>query len=277
MKNTFKKFATVTFAAGLLAGAFAPSVHAAKEFEGQKVKVGVVGDADKELWEFVAEKAKNDEGIEIEVVNFSDYNQVNPATEDGSLDLNAFQHIIFLNEWNKANKGDLVSLGFTIVEPLGLYSEKVKKVDELKEGAKIAIPNDPTNQGRALLTLEQAGLIEVDDAKGILASVKDVTKNDKKLVFEELEASQTARSLKDVDAAVINGNYAADSGLTVKDAVFVDVSDKTKIKDDYKNIIAAKGDQKDNKLYKKVVEVYQTDEVAKKIEELSKNSKIPVW
>ena len=277
MKNTFKKFATLTFAAGLLAGAVAPNVHAAKEFEGKKVKVGVVGDADKELWQFVADKAKKDEGIEIEVVNFSDYNQVNPATADGSLDLNAFQHIIFLNEWNKANKGDLVSLGFTIVEPLGLYSEKVKKVDELKEGAKIAIPNDPTNQGRALLTLEQAGLIEVDDAKGILASVKDVTKNDKKLVFEELEASQTARSLKDVDAAVINGNYAADSGLTVKDAVFVDVSDKTKIKDDYKNIIVAKGDQKDNKLYKKVVEIYQTDEVAKKIEELSKNSKIPVW
>lgn len=134
-----------------------------------------------------------------------------------------------------------------------------------------------TNQGRALLTLELAGLIEVDDAKGILASVSDVTKNEKNIKFEEVDASQTARSLKDVDAAVINGNYAADANLTVKDALFVDATDKAKLKDEYKNIIAVKESEKDNKLYKKVVEIFQSDEIAKKIEELSKNSKIPMW
>lgn len=277
MKKWVKTLGTIAVTAGLVFGAVAPTALAAGEFDGQTVKVGVVGDSDKQLWDFVAEKAKKEEGINVEVVNFTDYNLINGATADGSLDLNAFQHIIFLEQWNKENKGDIVNIGFTIIEPLGIYSEKVKSLDEVAEGAKIAIPNDPTNQGRALLTLEAAGLIEVDDAKGILVSTQDVTKNDKKLVFEELDAAQTARSLKDVDAAVINGNYAADAGLTVKDALYVDIQDKTKIKDEYKNIIATRGADKDNKLFNKVVEIYQTDEVAKKIEELSKNSKIPVW
>lgn len=277
MKKWVKTLGIIAVTAGLVFGAVAPTALAAGEFDGQTVKVGVVGDSDKQLWDFVAEKAKKEEGINVEVVNFTDYNLINGATADGSLDLNAFQHIIFLEQWNKENKGDIVSIGFTIVEPLGIYSEKVKSLDEIGDGAKVAIPNDPTNQGRALLTLEAAGLIEVDDAKGILVSTKDVTKNDKNLVFEELDAAQTARSLKDVDAAVINGNYAADAGLTVKDALYVDVQDKTKIKDEYKNIIATRGADKENPLFKKVVEIYQTDEVAKKIEELSKNSKIPVW
>ena len=279
MKKFVKKLGALALAAGLVFGASFPTAQAAKEFVGQKVKLGLVAEADKELWHAVAEKAKKDEGIEIEITNFSDYNLPNAAVEDGSLDLNAFQHIIFLEEWNKANKGKVVNIGFTYVEPQGIYSEKVKSLDELKakDGAKIAIPNDVTNQGRALLTLELAGLIEVDDAKGILASVSDVTKNEKNIKFEEVDASQTARSLKDVDAAVINGNYAADANLTVKDALFVDATDKAKLKDEYKNIIAVKESEKDNKLYKKVVEIFQSDEIAKKIEELSKNSKIPMW
>ena len=253
MKKFVKKLGALALAAGLVFGASFPTAQAAKEFEGQKVKVGAVGEADKELWQAVAEKAKKDEGIEIEITNFSDYNLPNAAVEDGSLDLNAFQHQIFLDSY--------------------LQEDELKA----KDGAKIAIPNDVTNQGRALLTLELAGLIEVDDAKGILASVSDVTKNEKNIKFEEVDASQTARSLKDVDAAVINGNYAADANLTVKDALFVDATDKAKLKDEYKNIIAVKESEKDNKLYKKVVEIFQSDEIAKKIEELSKNSKIPVW
>ena len=283
MKKFVKKLGALALAAGLVFGANFPTAQAAKEFEGQKVKVGVVGEADKELWQVVAEKAKKDEGIEIEITNFSDYNLPNAAVEDGSLDLNAFQHIIFLEEWNKANKGKVVNIGFTYVEPQGIYSEKVKSLDELKakDGAKIAIPNDVTNQGRALLTLELAGLIEVDDAKGILASVSDVTKNDKNIKVSTFHIVKNFVLLNHrffyVDAAVINGNYAADANLTVKDALFVDATDKAKLKDEYKNIIAVKESEKDNKLYKKVVEIFQSDEIAKKIEELSKNSKIPVW
>lgn len=277
MKKFIKQLSAITLAAGLVFGAGA-AVHANdKQFDGQTVKVGVVGDSDKDLWKYVAELAKEKEGITIEIENLSDYNVPNQAVQDGSLDLNAFQHIIFLEEWNKANKGSIVPIGFTIVEPLGLYSEKVEKLEDLKDGATIAIPNDPTNGGRALLALEIAGLIEVDDAKGILPTIKDVTKNEKNLKFEELEASQTARSLKDVDAAIINGNYAADAGLKVEDALFVDVEDKEKLNDAYKNVIATREEDKDNPLYLKVVEIYQSEEVAKKIDELTKGSKIPVW
>lgn len=277
MKKWIKQLGVVSLAASLLVGAGATAHAATKEFDGKVVKVGVVGDSDKELWKYVAELAKEKEGIIIEVENLTDYNIPNQAVQDGSLDLNAFQHQIFLDEWNKANKGDIVSIGFTIVEPLGLYSQKVEKLADLKDGATIAIPNDPTNGGRALLALELAGLIEVDDAKGILPTVKDVTKNEKNLKFEELEASQTARALQDVDASVINGNYAADAGLTVEDALFVDVENKDKLNDAYKNLIATRKADKDNPLYKKVVEIYQSEEVAKKIEEVTKGSKLPVW
>lgn len=277
MKKFIKTISTVALAAGLLAQTGVGVFAAEKEFDGQVVKVGVVGDSDKDIWKYVAQLAKEKEGIVIEIENLTDYNIPNQAVQDGSLDLNAFQHIIFLEEWNKANNGTIESIGFTIVEPMGLYSEKIEKLEDLQDGATIAIPNDPTNQGRALLALEIAGLIEVDDAKGILPTTADVTKNDKNLKFEELEASQTARALKDVDASIINGNYAADAGLLITDAIFSDGEDATKLNDLYKNIIATRKEDKDNPLYKKVVEIYQTKEVADKINELTKGSKITVW
>ncbi|MDO4431884.1 MAG: MetQ/NlpA family ABC transporter substrate-binding protein [Aerococcaceae bacterium] len=277
MKKFIKQLSVASLVAGLALSTGAATFAAEKAFDGQTVKVGVVGDSDKELWEYVAQLAKEKEGIVIEVENLTDYHIPNVAVQDGSLDLNAFQHIIYLEKWNEENKGDIVSIGFTIVEPLGLYSEKVEKLEDLQDGAKIAIPNDATNGGRALLALELAGLIEVDDAKGILPTVKDITKNDKKLEFEEVDAAHTARSLKDVDAAIINGNYAADAGLTVADALFVDVEDKEKLNDAYKNIIATRKADAENPLYKKVVEIYQTEEVAKKIDELTKGTKITAW
>lgn len=277
MKKFIKTISTVALVAGLLAQTGVGVFAAEKEFDGQVVKVGVVGDSDKDIWKYVAQLAKEKEGIVIEIENLTDYNIPNQAVQDGSLDLNAFQHIIFLEEWNKANNGTIESIGFTIVEPMGLYSEKIEKLEDLQDGATIAIPNDPTNQGRALLALEIAGLIEVDDAKGILPTTADVTKNDKNLKFEELEASQTARALKDVDASIINGNYAADAGLLITDAIFSDGEDATKLNDLYKNIIATRKEDKDNPLYKKVVEIYQTKEVADKINELTKGSKITVW
>lgn len=278
MNKWVKKLSTVAIAAGLVLGGVAPSVLAEdKEFDGQTVKVGVVGDVDKELWEYVGELAKKEEGITIEVTNLSDYNQPNQAVKDGSLDLNAFQHIIYLEEWNKENKAELVDIGFTFIEPMGVYSEKIKSLDELKEGDKVAVPNDPTNLGRALLALETAGVIEVDDAKGILPTVKDITKNDKKLEFEEVDAAQTPRSLPDVAVAVINGNYAIDAGLKLSDALFNEGDDVKNLKDEYKNIIVANKENENNPLFKEVVDIYQSDEVAKKIDELSGGAKITVW
>lgn len=276
MKKFIKALSTVTLAGSLLVGA-SSAVQAQGEFEGEKVTVGVVSEAEEQVWEFVAEQALEQEGIEIELVLFTDYVQPNVALQDGSTDLNAFQHVAFLNEWNEANDGDLESLGFSYVTPLGIYSEKVTSIEEISEDAIIAIPNDPTNGGRALLGLELAGLIEVDDAAGILPTVADITDNPLNIQFEELEAAQIAQALPDVDAAVINNTFALDAGLSVEDAIFLDAENPADLPDDYKNVIAVHSDNADSALFAKVVELYQTDEVAEKLKEASNGGDVPAW
>lgn len=249
---------------------------AAGEFEGEQAKVGVVSDNELAVWEFVADKAK-EEGIDLEIVQFTDYVQPNEALANGSLDLNAFQHTAFLNDWNKANDGELEPIGFTYVSPMGAYSQKIKKLEELPEGAKIAIPNDPTNGGRALLLLQSAGLIKVDEAAGVLATVDDVIENPKNLEFEELDAAQVAISLADVDLAVINTNFAIDNDLSLKDALFVDSDNPAELNEEYKNTITVRGEDKDNKLYQHIVELYQSKDVADKIVETSNEADVAAW
>ncbi|XJS10510.1 MetQ/NlpA family ABC transporter substrate-binding protein [Aerococcaceae bacterium WGS1372] len=276
MKKFVQSLASIALASSLLVGATS-SVKAQGEFEGEHVTVGVVSEAEEQVWEFVAEQALEQEGIELELVLFTDYVQPNIALFDGSTDLNAFQHVAFLEEWNEANDGDLVPLGFSYVTPLGVYSDKIASLDELEDGATIAIPNDATNGGRALLALELAGLIEVDDTAGILPTVNDVTANDLNLVFEELEAAQIAQALPDVDAAVINNTFALDAGLSTEDAIFLDAENPAELKDEYKNVIAAKEENKDNPLFNKIVELYQTQEVADKLAEASNGGDVPAW
>lgn len=277
MKKWIKKLSAFALATGLLLPSLATVSAEDKPFDGQKVTVGVAGDDEVKVWEYVAEKAKED-GITLEVTLFNDYVQPNVAVANGSLDLNAFQHIAYLDSWNEENKENLQPLGYTYVSPLGVYSDALKSLDELKEGDTIAIPNDPTNGGRALLVLEQAGLIEVDDKAGVLPTPKDVTKNDKKLKFQELDAAQIASSLKDVAAAVINTNYALDNGLSVsEDAIFVDTEDLSKVNEVYKNVLVAREDQTENELYKHVLSLYQSDDVAEKITEVTKGANIAAW
>ena len=268
MKKFFKSLGVLSLASSVLVGATS-AVQAQGEFEGETVTVGVVSEAEEQVWEFVSEQALEQEGIELELVLFTDYVQPNVALQDGSTDLNAFQHVAFLNEWNEANDGNLEALGFSYVTPLGVYSESITSIEEIPEDAVIAIPNDPTNGGRALLGLELAGLIEVDDEAGILPTVADVTDNPLNIQFEELEAAQIAQALPDVDAAVINNTFALDAGLSVEDAIFLDAENPTDLPDDYKNIIAVNGDNADSELFAKVVELYQTDEVAEKLAEAS--------
>lgn len=276
MKKFVQSLSSIALAAGLLVGA-TTAVQAQGEFEGQHVTVGVVSEAEEQVWEFVAEQALEQEGIELELVLFTDYVQPNIALQDGSTDLNAFQHVAFLEEWNEANDGDLEPIGFSYVTPLGVYSEKITSLDELEDGATIAIPNDATNGGRALLALELAGLIEVDDAAGILPTVNDVTTNDLNLNFEELEAAQIPQSLPDVDAAVINNTFALDAGLSTEDAIFLDAENPADLKDEYKNVIAAKAENADNALFLKIVELYQTEAVAEKLAEASNGGDVPAW
>ncbi|MCW6661133.1 MetQ/NlpA family ABC transporter substrate-binding protein [Aerococcaceae bacterium NML201209] len=272
MKKLFRTL--LATAALVVGGGSLATPFVTQAAEPVKVKLGLTGD-DTRVWDNVKERLAK-EGIEIEYVKFTDYSQPNAALADGSIDLNAFQHQIFLDSYNAEHKTDIVSIGNTVNAPLGIYSDKIKDVKDLKEGAKIAIPNDPTNGGRALRLLQSAGLIKVDESKGYKPTVSDITENKLKLDIQELDASQTARALPDVDVAIINSGVAVDAGfLPTKDAIFLEpVDDKSK---PYVNVIAVRKEDEQNDIYQKIVDFYQTDETKKVIEEVSKGSHIPAW
>lgn len=244
-------------------------------YEGTTVKIGVVGEQN-EHWEpVIASLAK--EGITVELVKFADYTLPNQALADGEIDLNAFQHYAFLESEVKDKGLKLSAIGESIIAPLGLFSDKIKDISEIKDGDKIAIPNDATNGGRALKLLETAGLIKVDPAVGFVPTVNDITENKLNLEFYEVEAANTPSLLPDVAAAVINGGFAVDAGLSPqKDAIYLETvaegSDNP-----YINIIVARTEDKDNELYKKVVDAFRTPEVAKVIEEVYKGAFLPTW
>ena len=238
------------------------------------VKLGVVG-SDTDVWDNVQKRLK-DEGINLEYVKFTDYSQPNVALDSGDIDLNSFQHQIFLDNFNQEHGTDLVSIGNTVNAPLGIYSEKIKDVKELTDGDTISIPNDVTNGGRALLLLQTAGLIKVDPAKKQSPTVSDITENKLNLKIEELDASQTPRSLQDVAAAIINSGVSVDAGYhPTKDAIFLEPVDDTS--KPYVNIIVARKEDEDNETYQKIVDAYQTEDTKKVIEETSKGSSIPAW
>lgn len=275
MKKFIKALALVALTGSTLLPAVAAQ-EATSEFDGETVTVGVASEYEEEVWLDVADRAA-EEGITLDIVLFNDYVQPNVAVQDGSLDLNAFQHVEYLNDWNGSNDGTLQAIGFTYVAPLKIYSDKISSVDELQDGDIIAIPNDPTNGGRALLALEKAGLIEVDDAAGILPTVNDITQNDLNLEFEELEAGQIATALPDVAAAAINNNFANDAGLTDEEAIFNDAEDIENLPENYKNIIATRSEDAQNALYLHIVELYQADATEEKLTEVSKGSDVPAW
>lgn len=274
----FIKTISLTLLTSALTLPFITNVEAEEknEFEGEKVTVGIVPGSAEDVWQVVVDQAKA-EGIEVELQFFTDYNQPNEALQNGSIDLNAFQHIAFLDNWNESNDGSLVPIGFTFLSPMGTYSEKIKSLDELPEGGTVAIPNDPTNGGRALLALELAGVLEIDDDAGILVTPEDITENPKNIKIEELDAAQLAATLPDVDAAIINTNFANDAGLSLKDAIFVDADYPEKLSEKYKNSIVAREEDKENPLYLKIVELYQTDAVAQAIYDTTNGGDKPVW
>lgn len=243
--------------------------------ESKVVKVGVVG-SDTDVWDYVSKKVEKDSGIKIELVKFSDYNQPNDALANGDVDLNSFQHRIFLENYNKEKGSDLTPIADTVIAPLGIYSEKLQKPSDIKDGGTIVIPNDVTNQGRALVLLQTAGLIKLDDKAGILGTLDNIKENPKNLKITPVDAAQTARSLKDVDLSIINSGVAVDAGFVPnKDAKFLEpVNEKSK---PYINIIVARKAEKDKEVFKKIIDAYHGDDVKKVIEETSKGSSIPAW
>ncbi|MFE8014742.1 MetQ/NlpA family ABC transporter substrate-binding protein [Streptomyces antibioticus] len=210
----------------------------------------------------LAEKA----GLKLEVKEFTDYVTPNTAVQQGEVDANYFQHQPYLTDFNKKNGTDIVAVpgGTVHLEPLGLYSQGVKKLDDLKKGATIALPNDTTNEARALKLLEANGLIELKEGAGYDATPKDVTGNPKNLKFKELEAAQLPRSLADVDAAVINGNYALEADLSpAKDALAAESAEDNP----YANFLAVKKGNEDDPRVEKLAKLLTSPEVKKFIED----------
>lgn len=236
----------------------------------EDIKVGVTAGEHAQIMEKVKEIAAK-KGLNIEIVEFSDYVVPNQALADGDLNANSFQHQPYLDNQIADRGFDIVSVGTTITTPMGVYSKKVKSLDELKDGATVGIPNDPTNGGRALLVLASKGLIKVNEAKGLKVGPADVTENPKNIQFAELDAAQLPRSLDDVDAAVINTNYAMEAGLhPKKDAIAIEGE-----KSPYANVIAVRTADKDAPWVKTLVESYHDDSIKAFINEEFKGALIP--
>lgn len=227
-----------------------------KKSDENTIKVGATPVPHTEILEEVRDDLEA-KGYKLEIVEFTDYVTPNISLNDGALDANYFQHLPYMESFASDRGLDIVSAGNVHVEPLGLYSEKYENIKELPEGATIAIPNDPSNGARALILLEDEGLIELDPKAGLKATEFDITSNPKGYKFKALEAAQLPRVLRDVDAAVINGNYALESGLNpVEDSLLLEGAESP-----YANIIAVKaGDEKSEKV-KALIEVLQSEEV----------------
>ena len=224
------------------------------------------------LLEFV-KPALAKEGVELKIKVFTDYVQPNVQVAEGRLDANFFQHQPYLDEFNKAKGTNLVSVAAVHLEPLGAYSSKYKKLDDLPNGATVVIPNDATNGGRALLLLDKAGLIKLKDSSNILSTPKDIEQNAKNLKFRELEAATIPRVLTQVDLALINTNYALEAKLNPeKDALVIEGSDSP-----YVNILVARPDDKDSADMQKLVAALHSPEVKAFINEKYKGAIIPAF
>lgn len=217
------------------------------------------------LTDFAAPKLK-DQGIELKVKEYTDYIQPNKDTTSGALDANYFQHINYLNNYNKENKTDLVSAGKIHYEPFGIYAGKSKDLSNIADGATIAVPNDPTNEGRALLLLEQEGIIKLKDSSNLESTPNDIAENPHNVQFQEVEAAAVPRTLQSVDFAVINGNYAIEAGYHVKDALAHEKAGTAAV-NEYANIICTTKEKEDDTSIKALVKVLQSDDFKKYLEE----------
>lgn len=214
-------------------------------------------------------------GITLEIVKLEDSITPNTGVIEGSLDANYFQHVPYLEQFNKENDSDLVSIGAIHYEPFGIYAGRVTKLSSLPDGALVAVPNNVTNEARALLLLAQEGIITLNDDAGVNATVEDITDNPKNIQFKELAPEQLVSALPNVDIAVINGNYAIEGGLKVSDALAVEANDGLAAKT-YANIIATSPDKKDDEALKTLVEVLQSSEIKSFIEETYDGAVVPL-
>lgn len=246
--------------------------------ETRSYSVGVVGDVTAEIWEDVATRLE-DQGIDLEVVTFSEYSQPNRALEDGELDLNAFQHISFLSAYAKdLGNSQITPIAYTIVSPMYIFAvPEITDVESIPDGVTVAVSNSATNAERAFLGLQDIGLIKLDEEAGFAPTKADVVENTKNINIIEMDPAQIARSLGDADLITIGGDMLMDAGLYPEDAIYTDTDDASNIDPTKKNIIATTKDKLDNPDIQAIVDAYQSDETKAKIEEISGGSSIPIW
>ena len=253
-----------------------PSAPAASNpLEGTVLKVGATPAPHAEILE-VVKGLLAEQGITLEIVEFNDYIQPNLAVESGELDANYFQHVTYMNEFNVSDSTHLVSAADVHYEPFGLYAGKTASIADLADGAQIAVPNDTTNEARALLLLEQEGLITLKEGAGITATKADIAENPKNLDIVELEANQLPVRLADVDMAVINGNYAIDAGLKVADAVAIEAADG-EAATAYVNVLAVKEGNEDSPAIQALAAALTSQEVKDFIDETYAGAVVPVF
>ncbi|WP_294565490.1 MetQ/NlpA family ABC transporter substrate-binding protein [Succinatimonas hippei] len=252
-----------------LSAAVLCSVSAANAGE---ISVGVTPVPHGEVMEFVKPIVAK-QGVDLKIVEFNDYVQPNLATDDGELDANYFQHRPYLEEFTKDHGINLVEVATVHIEPMGVYSKQIKEINELKDGAVIAIPNDPTNGGRALLLLNKAGVITLEDPTDITATVMDIKDNPKNIEIRELEAAQLPRALEDVDAAVINTNFAMQADLIPqRDAIVIEGADSP-----YVNILVANPESAQKEDMKILIKAVQSEETKAFIEKQYKGAVLPAF
>ncbi|MGH8786434.1 MAG: MetQ/NlpA family ABC transporter substrate-binding protein [Cupriavidus necator] len=268
MRSTslIKRLAVAVSALGFIAAGSASAQE-------QTIRVGTVSGPDAEVWQVVQKVAKRN-GLNVKVVEFNDYVQPNAALDAGDLDANSFQHQPYLDSQVKQRGYKMQSVGYTYISPLGIYAKNLKSAKDLPQGAKVAVPNDPSNENRALLLLQSQGVIKLKagaGTNGVNATPLDVAENPKKLKIVELDAAQLARALPDVSAAVINTNYALASGLQpTKDAIALE-----DIHSPYANIIVVRTQDKDKPWVKKLVAAYQSENVRQFMKAQYKGAMVP--
>ena len=268
-KTLFRSLAVTIITAGalILSGC---GEHKNKD---QTLKVGVMAGPESKVMQVALEQAQKEFGLKSKLIQFQDYVTPDSALADGSLDVNAYQHKPYLDDMINAHGYKLVAVGKTFLYPLGAYSKKITKLSQLTNGARVSIPNDPSNESRALTVLQQAGLIKLKNPKNLASTPADIIYNPKHLKFVELDAAQLPRSLDDVDLSVINSTYAVAAGLLpTKNALIVESNDSP-----YVNLIVARDDNKNDPRIKELVKAFHSQTVINEAQKLFKGGAIPGW
>jgi len=248
---------------------FSGLTHASND---KTIRVGIMSGEDEDVWAVAAQEAKKD-GLDIKLIKFNDYVQPNEALETNELDANAFQHKPYLDNQIKTRGYHIVPVGLTAVWPIGLYSKKYHSVADLPKGATIGVPNDPSNEGRALKVLESAGQIKLKPSAGILATATDIIDNPKGLKIKELDAGIVGRAIADLDGAIVNTDWALKADLKSSDRIFTETS-----KDNpYNNFIAVKAEHENAAWVKTLVKSYQNDAVREALKKYYKGTAVPAW